>query len=143
MQKSVLSYSVPKATRFGEAKYVCSGTTYYTGTCFEAKGKGTSFGFGERKPYPLWMERNMKEYPAPNTYLNKPSATCDFKSKGFSFGLSYRHYEKTGIFGAEPLKKSQTNGRLKTVKSNCGKIRSKKEASFNNNYHYQETMILR
>jgi hypothetical protein len=54
MQKSVLSYSVPKATRFSDCQYLTSGTTYYTGTCF-GKGKGTSFGFGERKPYPLWM----------------------------------------------------------------------------------------
>ena len=28
----------------------------------------SNFGYGLRKPYPLWMERNMKEVPAPNSY---------------------------------------------------------------------------
>jgi hypothetical protein len=42
------------------------------------------------------MEKNMKEYPAPNAYL--APIPYSNNSKGPSFGISYRSYEKAGIF---------------------------------------------
>lgn len=47
----------------------------------------------------------MKENPAPNTYLSDYPES--WKHKGPSFGISYKHFEKTGIIGSEPLKKSK------------------------------------
>jgi hypothetical protein len=95
----------------------------------------------------------MKEYPAPNTYLNKMPSS-DVTAKGFTFGVSFKHYEKTGVCGTEPLRKSQGNTTTQFRKG--GKIRSKKEVVVvggvlngvhgnGSNYHYQQlqAMILR
>jgi hypothetical protein len=50
-----------------------------------------SFGFGSRRPYPEWMERNMKELPAPGAY---ELGRVPERKKGVSFGLGYQAYEK-------------------------------------------------
>lgn len=60
MQRSVLCFSVPKGPRFKYSKYNGVEPSYYVSTCFSPKSsKGTSFGYGTRKPYPQWMVRNM------------------------------------------------------------------------------------
>ena len=61
---------MPKANRFGyDAKY--SGEpSYCTDSCFKPNpAKGVGFGFGGKKQFPDWMERNMKENPPPGAYL--------------------------------------------------------------------------
>jgi len=98
LQKSVLCYSVPKARRFLKPRLQEAGNTYFSGSCFQqSKSKGTSFGYGNRKAYPLWLERNMKENPAPNSYQEVES-TSPRLPKGYSFGLSYHYYQKATIF---------------------------------------------
>jgi hypothetical protein len=52
------------------------------------KQKGPGFGYGERKPYPRWMECVMKENPAPGSYSFSPVKI----TKGPSFGLSHKYY---------------------------------------------------
>ena len=59
MQKSILCFSMPKGPRFKYSKYNGVEPSYYVGTSFSSKNKGTSFGYGTRKPYPQWMVRNM------------------------------------------------------------------------------------
>ncbi len=51
-------------------------------------------GYGNKKPHPDWLQRNMKENPAPGDY--KASPLLDNK-KGKSFGISYKYYEKVVI----------------------------------------------
>ena len=104
MQKSVLCFSVPKGPRFRGVKYNGLEPSYYVNTCFSKKNKGPSFGFGNRKPYPDWLVRNMHENPAPNLYSVVIPPEDPLFSKGFSFGIPYSYYDKTSLVGAEPSK---------------------------------------
>lgn len=108
LQKSILSYSVPKAARFHDTvKPVGSEPVYYTDSCFKTdKSKGAGFGYGTRKPYPDWMERNMKENPAPGAYEALPEGD---NKKGKTFGISYKHYEKVMIPKEEHKNLRRTN----------------------------------
>jgi len=47
------------------------------------------FGFGRKKQYPDWMERNMKENPPPGAYFDNNS---DNRLKGPTFGISHKFY---------------------------------------------------
>jgi hypothetical protein len=57
LQKSILSYSMPKAIRFVDHnKLIGSEPSYYVESCFRTdKSKGAGFGYGNRRPYPDWM----------------------------------------------------------------------------------------
>ena len=66
-------------------------------TSFGRTGKGVGFGYGKKRQFPDWMERNMKENPAPGSYIDQHNTTVDFRSKGPTFGISYKHYEKVMI----------------------------------------------
>lgn len=49
----------------------------------------------------------MHENPAPNVYtVNQPPLEHSSSSKGFSFGISYKYYEKASIVGTECSKKN-------------------------------------
>ena len=39
----------------------------------------------------------MKENPAPGAYLDQHSTSPDFRPKGPTFGIGYKHYEKVTI----------------------------------------------
>ena len=52
MQKSILNFSIPKGPRFNDIKYNGTEPQYNVCGSFVTKNKGTSFGFGIRKPYP-------------------------------------------------------------------------------------------
>jgi hypothetical protein len=86
---------MPKANRFGNGPKYSGEPSYCLDSCFK-KGstKGAGFGFGRKKQFPDWMERNMKENPAPGSYFD---AGHDFNSRGPTFGLSHRYYEKVMI----------------------------------------------
>jgi len=57
LQKSIVSYSMPKAIRFThDVKPAGAEPSYFIDSCFRTdKGKGTGFGYGTRRPYPDWM----------------------------------------------------------------------------------------
>ena len=44
--------------------------------------------------FPDWMQRNMKENPAPGSYMSDKNLSSDFRPKGPTFGISHKHYEK-------------------------------------------------
>jgi hypothetical protein len=52
------------------------------------------FGFGGKRQFPDWMERNMKENPPPGAYFD---GQHDLRSRGPTFGLSHKYYEKVII----------------------------------------------
>jgi len=51
--------------------------------------KGAGIGYGHKKQFPEWVEKNMKENPAPGAYND---LFRDAKSKGPTFGVSRAHY---------------------------------------------------
>ncbi len=60
---------MPKADRFGRGATYSGEPSYYVDSCFKSNsGKGAGFGFGSKKQFPDWMEKNMKENPAPGSY---------------------------------------------------------------------------
>jgi hypothetical protein len=75
-----------------EAKY--SGEpTYCNDSCFKPNPyKGAGIGFGRKKQFPDWMEKNMIDNPAPGVY-NK-SMRDIIKPKGPTFGVGHKYYEK-------------------------------------------------
>lgn len=77
LQKSIHVYSMPRAHRFANGPKYTGEPTYVMDSCFKTNGsKGVGFGFGNKRQFPEWMERNMKENPAPGSYLdNSMSAT--------------------------------------------------------------------
>ena len=111
LQKSIVSYSMPKAIRFThDTKPAGAEPSYFIDSCFRTdKGKGTGFGYGTRKPYPDWMERNMKENPAPGAYEALPGHD---DKKGKTFGISYKYYEKVMI----PKEEKRNRPRLSPLK---------------------------
>ena len=67
-------------------------------TCFKKSGKGAGFGFGSKKQFPDWMERNMKENPSPGAYFDYHSNTLnEFRPKGPTFGIAHKYYQKVTI----------------------------------------------
>lgn len=61
LQKSIHVYSMPKANRFGSAPKYSGEPSYYVDSCFKpSSGKGAGFGFGNKRQFPEWMEKNMK-----------------------------------------------------------------------------------
>ena len=99
LQKSILVYSIPKANRFGSGPKYAGQPSYYIDTCFKPNsGRGVGFGYGNKRQFPEWMERNMKENPAPGAYMDQHSTTTnDFRPKGPTFGISYKYYQKVTI----------------------------------------------
>jgi len=70
LQKSILVFSVPKAPRFGSGPKYAGEPSYYVDTCFKPNStKGVGFGFGNKRQFPEWLEKNMKENPAPGAYF--------------------------------------------------------------------------
>ena len=61
LQKSILSYSIPKTQRFVDPKGSTSEMFYELKRFFQGDPKkGTSFGVGERKFYPPELIKNMR-----------------------------------------------------------------------------------
>ena len=71
LQKSILAYSMPKANRFSQEPKYSGEPSYCIDSCFKKNTvKGAGFGFGRKKQFPDWQERNMKELPAPGIYFD-------------------------------------------------------------------------
>ena len=93
LQNSILVYSMPKASRFNSGPKYSGEISYYVDTCFKPNSrKGTGFGYGSKRQFPEWMEKNMKENPAPGSYLGHHTSTTEFRPKGPTFGISHKHY---------------------------------------------------
>jgi hypothetical protein len=93
---------MPKANRFVSGPKYSGEPTFYMDTCFKNNtGKGTGFGYGTKRQFPEWMERNMKENPAPGAYFDQYGGGGDgmieFRLKGPTFGISHKYYEKVTI----------------------------------------------
>lgn len=89
---------MPKADRFGNGPKYSGEPSYYVESSFKPNsGKGAGFGFGSKKQFPDWMERNMKENPAPGSYIGAHDKSHEFKPKGPTFGISHKYYEKVTI----------------------------------------------
>ena len=98
LQKSIHVYSIPKAPRFKNSHKYIGEPSYYMDTCFKPSSrKGVGFGFGNKRQFPEWMERNMKENPAPGAYTYYHNSQDELKAKGPTFGISYRYYSKVTI----------------------------------------------
>lgn len=86
---------MPKANRFTNEPKYSGEPSYCVDSCFKSSSmKGVGFGFGRKKQFPDWVERNMKENPAPGTYFE---ANSDLRSKGPTFGIAHKFYEKVMI----------------------------------------------
>jgi hypothetical protein len=86
---------MPKANRFGGGPKYAGEPSYYVDTCFKSNpSKGVGFGFGSKRQFPEWMERNMKENPSPGAYFE---SNGESKAKGPTFGISHKYYEKVTI----------------------------------------------
>ena len=59
--------------------------------------KGAGFGYGNKVQFPEWMQRNMKENPAPGAYIGQQNTSLDFRPKGPTFGIPHKYYEKAVI----------------------------------------------
>ena len=57
--------------------------------------KTTTFGFGEKRIIPLYLERNAREVPSPAKYAQHVRAGSMVQSR--SFGIPYKFYAKTYI----------------------------------------------
>lgn len=98
LQRSILVYSMPKANRFNNAPKYTGQPTFYNDSSFKPNsGKGAGFGFGNKRQFPDWLERNMKENPAPGSYFDHHTSATDYKPKGPTFGIPYKYYEKVTI----------------------------------------------
>lgn len=52
---------MPKAPRFGHGPKYAGEPSYYVETSFKNNsGKGAGFGFGNKRQFPEWLEKNMK-----------------------------------------------------------------------------------
>jgi len=81
-------------------------------SCFKPNPtKGAGFGFGGKRQFPEWMERNMKENPPPGAYFDDKGS---IHSRGPTFGLSHKYYQKVLI----PKEKSTAGLTGQTVRSN-------------------------
>ena len=91
---------MPKQSRFGNGPKYQGEPSYYVDTCFKNNSsRGVGFGFGAKRQFPEWMERNMKENPSPGAYFDEHSSnTADsFRLKGPTFGIAHKYYEKVTI----------------------------------------------
>lgn len=57
--------------------------------------KSTTFGFGQKRIYPISLERNARDFPSPQKYAVHQTSGKNAVSR--SFGLSYKFYAKTYI----------------------------------------------
>jgi hypothetical protein len=88
---------MPKGQRFNSGPKYSGEPSYYVDTCFKPNSsRGVGFGFGNKRQFPEWMERNMKENPAPGSYFDHGNRT-EFRSRGPTFGISHKYYEKVTI----------------------------------------------
>lgn len=86
---------MPKANRFNQEPKYSGEPSYCIDSCFKKNTvKGAGFGFGRKKQFPDWQERNMKELPAPGIYFD---GDTDLHNRGPTFGLSHKYYEKVLI----------------------------------------------
>jgi hypothetical protein len=88
-------FSIPKARRFGNDPKYNGEPSYCLDSCFKpSASKGAGFGFGSKKQFPDWMQRNMKENPAPGSYFDN---LLRDSRKGPTFGISHKYYQKVMI----------------------------------------------
>jgi hypothetical protein len=98
---------MPKANRFSNEPKYSGEPSYCLDSCFKSNSlKGVGFGFGRKKQFPDWVERNMKEIPPPGAYFEN---TADIRSKGPTFGISHKFYEKVLIPKEKAVGKTLTN----------------------------------
>lgn len=89
---------MPKSHRFTTGPKYSGEPSYYIDSAFKpSSGKGAGFGFGNKRQFPEWMEKNMKENPAPGNYDKPQNVSTDFRPKGPTFGISHKYYEKVTI----------------------------------------------
>jgi hypothetical protein len=88
LQKSIVSYSIPKATRFTNLKLKSRPGYVNLRGLVTSGSKGTSFGFGVRSGFPLQTRKIQEDIPAPKCYTSHQVETrMTQKLKGVSFGL--------------------------------------------------------
>jgi hypothetical protein len=105
---------MPKANRFMDEPKYSGEPTYCLDSCFKSSSmKGVGFGFGRKKQFPDWVERNMKEIPSPGAYFESKS---ELHMKGPTFGISHKYYEKVLI------PKEKVVARLPTTRSTPSSI---------------------
>ena len=86
---------MPKAPRFGNDIKYNGEPSYCLDSCFKSNTtKGVGFGFGHKKQFPDWMERNMKDNPAPGSYFEEGGSA---RNRGPTFGISHKYYERVMI----------------------------------------------
>lgn len=107
---------MPKASRFYSGPKYVGEPSYYVDSAFKPNAtKGAGFGFGSKRQFPEWMERNMKENPAPGAYFEQPKLR-EVRAKGPTFGISYKFYEKVTIPREKsPERMVQSKPRLKPI----------------------------
>ena len=89
---------MPKSNRFTHGPKYAGEPSYYVDTAFKPNsGKGAGFGYGNKRQFPEWMEKNMKQNPAPGSYDKQFNVSTDFRPKGPTFGISHKYYEKVTI----------------------------------------------
>jgi hypothetical protein len=96
MQNTIVSYTIPKGARFNSRVEVIEPSYYVANSINKSKYQITTLGYGNRRPYPQWMERNMRELPAPGAY-NLVQTSKPFDIKGKTFGMPHACYEKVLI----------------------------------------------
>ena len=99
---------MPKAPRFGHGPSYQGEPSYYVDTCFKTNGRGTGFGFGNKRQFPEWMERNMKENPPPGAYFDHHQPLATFVPRGPSFGIAHHYYSKVMIPKEPKIRKRET-----------------------------------
>lgn len=89
---------MPRAHRFANGPKYTGEPTYVMDSCFKtSSSKGVGFGFGNKRQFPEWLERNMKENPAPGAYLEGGDSRTEYHAKGPTFGIPHKYYEKVTI----------------------------------------------
>ena len=98
---------MPKSNRFHHGPKYIGEPSYYVDTCFKPhSGKGVGFGFGNKRQFPEWMEKNMKENPAPGCYDRQHNTSGEFRPRGPTFGIGHKYYEKVTIPKEKKMLKS-------------------------------------
>lgn len=107
---------MPKANRFSNEPKYSGEPTYCLDSCFKSSSlKGVGFGFGRKKQFPDWVERNMKENPSPGAYFD---SNADPRSKGPTFGIAHKYYEKVLIPKEKPtMNKNTTRSKMNIIQS--------------------------
>ncbi len=117
---------MPKAQRFGSGPKYAGEPSYYVDSCFKPNTtKGVGFGFGNKKQFPEWLQKNMKENPAPGAYFEEGKASTHLRSRGPTFGISHRFYEKVTI----PKQMSPEKVTISNQSNFCDNLRIKADTT--------------